>query len=655
MPLDFLEEVSRANFFVGANNSGKSRLLRWLASMNVLKAYEGRESLAKIQNLRQLVSLLTEQERRAIDDWWKIFLRENNHIRKNTNDPRVLGSLLDAWVQGAIDDKIGKSEPHSNLSSMLTAGHKLLKAEEVAKIPRLRELFELIMEVLAIREAIVTLNASVYVPALRHAGAFRPEDRTVPIATTHGDNTRQDLLSSIVRLNYFMDDPKDPERKAPEIFTGVRTPHRLTELSHAQTAERDKLLPLRRFLSKYFFEGREVELTSELGQNSISTSIRLTVRNGDGTYIERPLHNFGDGIGNLITILFPFFTSPDNAWIFVEEPETFLHPGFERLFVEALAACLEHRKQIRVFFTTHSSHMLGAIREHRIDASIYHFSPQSFDRSTVARLGETSFSLLDSLQVHGSSLLLAGCALWVEGPSDRDYVRAFLHLYFSESGPGRESKRLLEDIHFAIQEYGGSNITHYKLGDDPDLDKLDARSLTFRMLLLADRDTSDPAHSKSKLKEQWKKWETQSEGRLRALITTGKEIENELSSKILAKALPKAFSGRINDALKEKDAAALDASWFESDFTACAFGQFLDEKLGFADKRFAGDSGALKDKDKPTLARTVLDLSREDTIVWEDLSKNAQQLTRHLVRFIQAANYLPVLPVTDDESDATNS
>ena len=62
-------------------------------------------------------------------------------------------------------------------------------------------------------------------------------------------------------------------------------------------------------------------------------------------------------------------------------------------------------------------------------------------------------SILDDLDVRGSDLLQANGVIWVEGPSDRIYIRKWIELV-SEG-------ELIEDDHYCFMYYGGNVLSHF--------------------------------------------------------------------------------------------------------------------------------------------------------------------------------------------------
>lgn len=273
---------------------------------------------------------------------------------------------------------------------------------------------------------------------------------------------------------------------------------------------------------------------------------------------ERELENVGDGLQQLLILTFPLFMANEGDAFFLEEPETHMHPGLQRAFLEVLLSERIREKNLVVFLTTHSNHIVSAALERRQDVSLFRFrrvpsetssaSPgaASVPKFEVTHVGEKEISLLDDLGVLNGSVFLAQCQIWVEGPSDATYFRAYMRSLErqwaednqkrAESGRApRTFERLLENRDFVFVFYGGSLL------DTVDFDATDTSSpfaAGNRILVVADKDKGKDA--------KHKRLEALAQKRAGAMVyrpLSVLEVENTIAAKHLERALKKLYVG----------------------------------------------------------------------------------------------------------------
>ena len=74
--------------------------------------------------------------------------------------------------------------------------------------------------------------------------------------------------------------------------------------------------------------------------------------------------------------------------------------------------------------------------------------------------------IINVLGIRNSSVFLSNCVIWVEGVSDRIYLKKFLQMYLKY-----KNIEFKEDYHFAFSEYGGSNIENFEFIDSGERDE----------------------------------------------------------------------------------------------------------------------------------------------------------------------------------------
>jgi hypothetical protein len=94
--------------------------------------------------------------------------------------------------------------------------------------------------------------------------------------------------------------------------------------------------------------------------------------------------------------------------------------------------------------------------------------------------------VLDDLGVTSGDLVQANGLIWVEGPSDRIYLKTWIELYARTNGLPAP----IERVHYAFVSYGGALLKHLAL-TDAHADKLDLRAVNRNFFVMIDRDIPD--------------------------------------------------------------------------------------------------------------------------------------------------------------------
>ncbi|MEZ9439322.1 ATP-dependent nuclease [Vibrio atlanticus] len=446
-----LSNVQKFNFFVGENNSGKSRVLReifgedfgfWDINSDLLSVDDLLDRIVctdfkqqlRAQNFSYLgpediVPVILEMKKSpppagVFDIADQIYERATRgHGTTSTRDRDLIYSALFQPLSSADPTLSEKTEYLGNFSRKYTC--------------------------------------KVYIPTLRTLRHISDED----------------LYLSRTAKDYF----KNSDLNSDAIFTGHNIAEDLKQQLLGTHKQRKKVREFEQFLSEQFFYGADIALTPRIDDNVVWFK--------EGDKDEHPIYDLGDGIQAIIILTYKVFMAEHPTIFFIEEPEKYLHAGMQRTLVEALASVPHHM----FFMTTHSNHFLDLALE-RDDVATHQVSQH--EGKTLTRSATELNDLLDELGVRASSVLLANCSIWVEGVTDKLYLRAYMSKYLIElEDKGTEPDRVnrlkshIENLHYVFVEYQGSNITHWAFNhEESDLEKTSAYLLNNKIFLLADGD-----------------------------------------------------------------------------------------------------------------------------------------------------------------------
>lgn len=169
----------------------------------------------------------------------------------------------------------------------------------------------------------------------------------------------------------------------------------------------------------------------------------------------------------------------DGALILLDEPERHLQPSMQRAMLELIAKERE-RLNSQIFIATHSSVLLNPELCLRVGGRVIVTSRGHCEMLTDTR------RILDDLGVTSGDLVQTNCVIWVEGPSDRIYIKTWLDLYAKHIG----KPALLERVHYVFVSYGGALIKHIGLSEDCS-NRLDLRSVNRNFEVVIDKDLSE--------------------------------------------------------------------------------------------------------------------------------------------------------------------
>ncbi|MEN5309725.1 AAA family ATPase [Chryseobacterium cucumeris] len=599
-PLENLPFVSKINIFIGTNNSGKSKFMRSLMSLKNLLFLD--EDVFKITN--DAIELYTDRQNTRFSNSKITILTKK--LEKHYGIRTEFNSILNHdWYK----DIIGKD----------------VKIATEIKNP-----------------------IFYYIPTLRTAHSLyleNPESKSV----VKYEKIEDDIFLDTLRKNYYLDENIN-------IFTGIHLYKDILNTRNSKRETRKKFESFERFISRNFFDGKTIDIIAEFdkdeSRNGNNTKEIISIHI-EGEKHSRDLYNLGDGIQALIILMYKIFMAEDNSYIFIDEPEINLHPGMQRLFLEQIIVNSDlTKKNLTYFISTHSNHFLDLTLE-KDNISIYSFSSKTEDdgekKLIIKNVNAGDNDVLKNIGVNNSSVFMANSSIWVEGISDRIYIKAFLKSYCKHIG----KKYPKEDIDFAFFEYAGTNLDHY-LFDDIEEDEqeeiirgINAMSLSNRILLLAD---SDNVRADSKKGKRLAKVENaKSNNFIPIIIRTHREIENFLPNEIWEEVLVNfcnknlTSSEEIREVIYNKIKEALKTT-NSNNYAKKYIGEFLNEvrtKVGKVSGKFVINESEYEVKSNNIFGtlkhkRMLSEIIAKKEFSWEIVkkSKAIEKLTIDVYDFI---------------------
>lgn len=267
-------------------------------------------------------------------------------------------------------------------------------------------------------------------------------------------------------------------------------------------------------LVRHLLHAPEIELDVDHEKKHI-----MVTRNG----LRLPLESYGTGIHELI-ILATALYSQENALFCIEEPEIHLHPRLQKELLNFLLTQTNNRYVL----TTHSHALLTPSDE----VQVTHLrSVSGVTEAWQVDATEDAMRVLDDLGVRASDILQANYVIWVEGPSDRAYIKRWLQLLADD---------LREGIEYSVMFYGGRLLSHLSLGREDSGETASSAAEQLIPLLRLNQHAAVVMDSDCKKKEaalNASKTRVQEEcqrSKSHCWVTHGREIENYLAPRAVA-------------------------------------------------------------------------------------------------------------------------
>lgn len=238
-----------------------------------------------------------------------------------------------------------------------------------------------------------------------------------------------------------------------------------------------------------------------------------------------PLSKTGSGVKTIILMLLNLLVIPklDTGKKYVygfEELENNLHPAMQRKIFEYIYE-FAMKNDVIIFLTTHSHVAINCFYD-KPKASMFH-AIKSQGKAEVRRIESylDKAEILRDLDVKASDILQSNGIIWVEGPSDRVYIKRWLEIF--------TDNQFREGQHYQFLYYGGRLLSQYALQEETELISILTTNRNAAIIIDSDKRNQQASINltKKRIVEEFDALH------MFSWVTKGKEIENYITAATL--------------------------------------------------------------------------------------------------------------------------
>lgn len=158
----------------------------------------------------------------------------------------------------------------------------------------------------------------------------------------------------------------------------------------------------------------------------------------------------------------------------IEEPENHLHPRLQRYLAQRMDLIADER-ELQLMIATHSP-VFQQPASWPGGANVFQA------RAGVLSKLDSAWRVLDDLGIRGADVSQSNGVIWIEGPSDRLYIKHWLRLYCT----GVATPEPVENRDYSFCMYGGANLSHFSVAEQEAF--IDMVCINRNMVIVIDRD-----------------------------------------------------------------------------------------------------------------------------------------------------------------------